>query len=418
MYIKRSITEILKKRAKNSRCLLLTGPRQVGKSTLLKEIYSDVKYYTFDDKVLLTSALDDPKLFLKNVAKPSIFDEVQYAKELFPYIKIECDKENRYENYYLTGSQQMKLMDKAKESLAGRVSILELQGLSMREINDISFNKHFVPTEEYIAAREKEVKPYDNIWQNIHRGAYPELYVTEREWVDFYSSYVRTYLERDIKDEIEIKDEIAFTRFLTSVAARTGQILNYASISEEVGVTQATIKNWISVLEKTGIVFILQPYYSSHLTRAIKTPKIYFRDTGLACYLTRWNNYEALENSAVAGNMFETFVINEIIKSFINEGLEYNFSVFYYRGKDKKRIKQNGETVETENEIEFIIEENGVLYPIEIKKSAKPMKSMADAFDVLDKDIDKKRGMGAIVCLYDDKLYLKEDLVVLPIEYI
>ena len=418
MYIKRSITEILKKRAKNSRCLLLTGPRQVGKSTLLKEIYSDVKYYTFDDKVLLTSALDDPKLFLKNAAKPSIFDEVQYAKELFPYIKIECDKENRYENYYLTGSQQMKLMDKAKESLAGRVSILELQGLSMREINDISFNKHFVPTEEYIAAREKEVKPYDNIWQNIHRGAYPELFVTEREWVDFYSSYVRTYLERDIKDEIEIKDEIAFTRFLTSVAARTGQILNYASISEEVGVTQATIKNWISVLEKTGIVFILQPYYSSHLTRAIKTPKIYFRDTGLACYLTRWNNYEALENSAVAGNMFETFVINEIIKSFINEGLEYNFSVFYYRGKDKKRIKQNGETVETENEIDFIIEENGVLYPIEIKKSAKPMKSMADAFDVLDKDIDKKRGMGAIVCLYDDKLYLKEDLVVLPIEYI
>ena len=162
----------------------------------------------------------------------------------------------------------------------------------------------------------------------------------------------------------------------------------------------------------------MQPYYSSHLTRAIKTPKIYFRDTGLACYLTRWNNYEALENSAVAGNMFETFVINEIIKSFINEGLEYNFSVFYYRGKDKKRIKQNGETVETENEIDFIIEENGVLYPIEIKKSAKPMKSMADAFDVLDKDIDKKRGMGAIVCLYDDKLYLKEDLVVLPIEYI
>lgn len=418
MYIRRNITEILKRRAKNSRCLLLTGPRQVGKSTLLKEIYNGVKYYTFDDKVLLTSAIDDPKLFLKNVAKPSILDEVQYAKELFPYIKIECDKENRYENYYLTGSQQMKLMAKAKESLAGRISILELQGLSMREIEGISFNKHFVPTEEYIVERDKEIKPYSNIWQVIHRGAYPELYVTEREWVDFYSSYVRTYLERDIKDEIEIKDEIAFTRFLTSVAARTGQLLNYASIAEEVGVTQATIKNWVSVLEKTGIIFILQPYHSSHLTRAIKTPKIYFRDTGLACYLTRWNSYEALENSAVAGNMFETFVINEIIKSFINEGLEYNFSVFYYRGKDKKRIKQDGETIEVENEIDFIIEENGVLYPIEIKKSAKPTKSMADAFDVLDKDVDKKRGMGAIVCLYDDKLYLKEDLIVLPIEYI
>lgn len=418
MYIKRNITEILQRRAKNSRCLLLTGPRQVGKSTLLKNTYPNVKYMTFDDKVLLSSAIDDPKLFLKNVNKPSILDEVQYAKELFPYIKIECDKDNNYENYYLTGSQQMKLMSKAKESLAGRVSILELQGLSMREINDISFNKHFIPTEEYINAREKQLKPYNNIWQVIHRGAYPELYVTEREWVDFYSSYVRTYLERDIKDEIEIKDEITFTKFLTAVAARTGQLLNYANIAEEVGVTQATIKNWVSVLEKTGLVFILQPYYSSHLTRAIKTPKIYFRDTGLACYLTRWNNYEALENSAVAGNMFETFVINEIIKSFINEGLEYQFSVFYYRGKDKKKTKQNGEIIESENEIDFIIEENGVLYPIEIKKSAKPTKNMAAAFDVLDKDIDKQRGIGVILCLYDDKLYLKEDLIVLPIEYI
>ena len=192
MFIKRSITDVLMRRAKNSRCLLLTGPRQVGKSTLLKKIYPEVKYYTFDDRVLLTSATEDPKLFLKNIPKPSILDEVQYAKDLFPYIKIECDKDERYENYYLTGSQQMKLMAKAKESLAGRVSILELQGLSMREIHGIGFNRHFVPTDEYIAAREQELRPYENIWQIIHRGSYPELYVTEREWVDFYSSYVRT----------------------------------------------------------------------------------------------------------------------------------------------------------------------------------------------------------------------------------
>ncbi len=418
MYIKRSITEVLQRRAKNSRCLLLTGPRQVGKSTLLKNNYPNVKYYTFDDKVLLSTAIDDPKLFLKSIPKPSILDEVQYAKELFPYIKIECDRGEQYENYYLTGSQQMKLMDKAKESLAGRVSILELQGLSLREINSVDFHRHFVPTEEYICAREKELKPYQNIWQIIHRGSYPELYVTEREWVDFYSSYVRTYLERDIKDEIEIRDEITFAKFLTAAAARTGQLLNYASIAEEVGVTQATIKSWISVLEKTGIIYILEPYYSSHLTRAIKTPKLYFRDTGLACYLSRWNNYEALENSAVSGNMFETFVVNEIIKSFINEGLEYKFSVFYYRGKDKVRTRQNGETSETESEIDFIIEENGVLYPIEIKKSAKPTKEMASAFDILDKDVDKQRGIGVILCLYDEKLFLKDDLVVLPIEYL
>lgn len=418
MFIERSITEVWKRRAQNSRCLLLTGPRQVGKSTLLKQVYPDVKYYTFDDKLLLSSATEDPKLFIKSIPKPSILDEVQYAKELFPYIKIECDSGERYENYYLTGSQQMKLMGKARESLAGRVSILELQGLSLREIHGISFNRRFVPTDAYISAREKEIKPYRNLWQIIHRGSYPELYVTEREWMDFYSSYVRTYLERDIKDEIEIRDEITFARFLTAVAARTGQLLNYNSIAEEVGITQATAKAWVSALERTGIVTILAPYYSGHLTRAIKTPKIYFRDTGLACYLSRWNNAEALESSAVAGNMFETFVVNEIIKSFINEGSEYQFSVFYYRGKDKKRSRQNGEKIETENEIDFIIEENGVLYPIEIKKSAKPTKSMADAFDVLDKDTDKQRGLGVILCLYDEKLYLKEDLVVLPIEYL
>lgn len=418
MYIKRSIENIVKKRAKNSKCLLLTGPRQVGKSTLLKELYKDVKYYTFDDKILLTAEESDPMLFIKNISIPAIIDEVQYAKNLFPYIKIECDKENVYEKFYLTGSQQMKLMEKAKESLAGRVSILELQGLSLRELHGIEFNRHFVPTEEYIKEREKEIKPYKNIWQIIFRGAYPEMHVTEREWVDFYSSYVKTYLERDIRDEISVKDEVAFTRFLTATAARTGQLLNYANIAEEVGVSQVTIKSWISVLQKTGLIYLLQPYYSSHLTRAIKTPKIYFRDTGLACYLSRWTNAEALESSAVAGNMFETFVISEILKSFTNEGLEYNFSVFYYRGKDRIKKKKNGEMTKTESEIDLIIEENGMLYPIEIKKSANPTLSMADAFDVLDKDIDKKRGIGVILCQYNQKLFLRDNVVVLPIEYI
>ena len=323
-----------------------------------------------------------------------------------------------YENYYLTGSQQMQLMSKVQESLAGRVSILELQNLSLRELHGIRFNRHFVPTEDYISEREKVLKPYNNLWKIIHRGMFPEINVTERDWQDFYSSYVRTYLERDIKEEIGIKDSLAFTRFLSAVAARTAQMLNYASVAQEVGVTQATVKNWISVLERTGIIFILQPYYSSHLTRAIKTPKLYFRDTGLACYLSKWNNAEALAESAVAGNMFETFVISEILKSFSNEGSDYTFNVFYYRGKDRRRTKENGETYEEESEIDLIIEENGTLYPIEIKKSGSLNKSMASAFDVLDKDIDKKRGMGAIVCLYDNKLYLADNLVVLPIEYI
>ncbi len=418
MYIKRNIESVLKKRASNSRCILVTGARQIGKSTLLKTLYPNVRYVTFDDKLLLNAAIEDPKLFLKNLSKPSIIDEVQYASELFPYIKIECDKSDMYENYYLTSSQQIKLMFKVQESLAGRVSILELQNLSLRELNGISFNRHFVPTKEYILEREKQLKTYNDLWQIIHRGMYPEMHITTRDWQDFYSFYVRTYLERDIKEEIKIKDSLAFTRFLSAVAARTAQMLNYASIAEEVGVTQATIKNWISVLERMGIIFILQPYYSNHLTRAIKTPKLYFRDTGLACYLSKWNSAEALAESAVAGNMFETFVISEILKSFSNEGSDYTFNVFYYRGKDKKRIKKNGETYDVESEIDLIIEENGILYPIEIKKSASPNKAMASTFDVLDKDIDKKRGTGAIVCLYDNKIYLSDNLVVLPIEYI
>lgn len=418
MYIVRHLESVLKRRAKASKCLLLTGPRQVGKSTLLKEIYQGVKYYTFDDRLLLSMAQSDPNLFLKNIPIPSILDEVQYATSLFPYIKMVCDKDTTYEKYYLTGSQQLQLMKKAQESLAGRISLLELQGLSLREINKVEFNKHFVPTKAYISEREKSLTPYKNLWETIHRGAYPELYTTKREWVDFYSSYVKTYLERDIRGEIEIKDELAFTRFLTACAARTGQLLNYANIAEEVGVSQMTIKNWISVLSKTGIVYILQPYFSSHLTRAIKTPKLYFRDTGLACYLSRWNNYEALENSAVAGNMFETFVVSEIIKSFTNEGMEYDFNLFYYRGKDKIKTKIDGEQVAKENEIDLIIEENGTLYPIEIKKSANPNASMANSFDVLDKVIDKTRGLGVVLCLYDQKLYLREDVIALPIEYL
>ena len=409
IYIKRLIEDILNDRFENSKCVLVSGTRQVGKSTLLKRLYSNINYVTFDDLLFKNLANDDPKLFISNLPKPSILDEVQYTPNIFHYIKMECDNSNDNGNYLLTGSQQMKIMKKAKESLAGRVSILELQALCLREINNIDFNKHFIPTNEYILLREQKLKKYNNIWGIIHRGMYPELYRSNRDWIDFYSSYVKTYVERDVFEEINIKDEITFTKFLISVASRTGQLLNKQNIADEVGVSAKTIDSWLSILEKTGLIYILEPYYSNHLTRAIKTPKIYFKDTGLACYLTRWTTPEALENGAMAGHMFETFVVNEIIKSFTNEGKEYQFNLFYYRGKDND-VK--------ENEIDLIIEENGILYPIEIKKSANPTLSMAKAFKVLDKEIEKKRGQGAIVCLYDKKVLLREDVVVLPIEYI
>lgn len=184
----------------------------------------------------------------------------------------------------------------------------------MREIKKIKFNKHFVPTEDYLKERETELKKYDNVWEIIHKGSYPELYDIDRDWQEFYSSYVSTYLERDI-NELIATDSITFTKFLTAVAARTGELLNYANIASDIGISEMTVKKWISILERTGIVYLLQPYSASALNRAIKTPKIYFRDTGLACYLTRWLTADALKNSAVAGNMFETFVISEILKN-------------------------------------------------------------------------------------------------------
>ena len=218
-----------------------------------------------------------------------------------------------------------------------------------------------------------------------------------------------TYIERDINEIIDT-DGVTFTRFLTVTAARTGELLNYSNIANEVGVTEPTIKKWISILERTGIIYILQPYSASALNRAIKAPKIYFRDTGLACYLTRWLTADALKNSAVAGSMFETFMVSEILKSYSNAGMDYRFNVYFYRGKDK--------SAGTENEIDLIIEENGVLYPVEIKMTGNPKASMAATNTVLDKIEEKKRGMGIILCLIDKKTYLRENLIALPIEYI
>ncbi len=408
-FIKRAITDVLHNRVSNSKVLLLTGPRQVGKSTLLKHEYDNYHYVTFDNDLIRAQARDEQGLFFLNNPTPLIIDEVQKEASILNGIKLRVDASNERGNFLLTGSQKLELMKGVSESLAGRISILELSCLSLREINNISFNKHFVPTLDYISEREKELKNYDNIWKTIHRGMYPELYDTNRDWLDFYASYVNTYLERDVNSNISL-DSVTFLKFLTAVAARTGQILEYASIANEIEVTIPTVKNWISILERTGIIYLLQPYSSSHLTRTIKAPKIYFRDTGLACYLSRWLTPDALAVSAVNGNMFETFVVSEILKSYANEGRDYRFNVFYYRGKDKNRT--------FENEIDLIIEENGTLYPIEIKLTSNPKASMSSANMVLDKVIDKKRGMGAIICLIDAKLYLRENLIALPIEYL
>lgn len=418
--IKRHIEGVVERRAKNSKAILLTGPRQVGKSTLYKHLFGKVNQVTFDDDLLLAQAEEDMNLFLLNNPCPLMIDEVQKCPSIFNKLKIVLDNTEEYGNFYLTGSQKLQLMEGVSESLAGRVSIVELEGLSLREIYDVPFSKHFIPTQEYIKEREGAVKNYrKNLWETIHRGSYPELYSNpEREWMDFYQSYVKTYLERDVNKLIRAKNHLTFVKFLTCVAARTGQVVNYTNISSEVGVSEVTVKEWISILEKSGIIYILKPYTSSALNRAIRSPKLYFRDTGLCCYLTRWLTPETLKNGAMSGAMFETFVINEILKSYSNEGLEYDFNVFYYNGKDKKRKKENGGEVEIDGEIDLILQENGILYPIEIKMSASPKADMASEFDVLDGVPDKKRGMGIIICLYDKKMYLRENLIALPLEFI
>ena len=408
-YIERAIAPILKKRIASSKCILVTGARQVGKSTLVKHEFPQYNKANFDDRLTRLQAREEAKLFFLNNPAPLFIDEVQKEPSVLEDLKIRLDDSDVRGQYILSGSQRLELMKDISDSLAGRVSILELSGLSLREIYEVKFNRHFVPTDEYIAEREKSLVHYDDIWKIIHCGSYPELYDIDKDWQDFYSSYVSTYIERDINEIIDT-DGVTFTKFLTVTAARTGELLNYSNIAGEVGVSEPTIKNWISILERTGIIYILQPYSASALNRAIRSPKIYFRDTGLACYLTRWLTADALKNSAVAGNMFETFMVSEILKSYSNSGMDYRFNVYFYRGKDK--------SASTENEIDLIIEENGIIYPVELKMTGNPKASMAAANTILDKVEEKKRGTGIILCLIDKKTYLRENLIALPIEYV
>lgn len=418
MYIKRAIESTILRTEKGFKSILITGPRQVGKSTVLRHMYEDRKYLTFDDPVLLSETKREPGLFFKNNKPPIILDEVQYISELFPYIKMECDKSDEKGKFCLTGSQQYHLMKNVSESLAGRVGILELSGLSMREMSGCDFSGPFIPSEKYIEAREKEIHHLDDVWKIIHRGGYPALMDENVDWQTFYSSYVQTYIDRDINALGNVKDKLKFTQFLTAMAARTGQMLNYSNTADQIEVAVSTVKEWTSLLEASGILYIMQPFSNSALNRVIKTPKVYFRDTGLVCFLTKYQTAETAMNGAMAGELFETFVVSEILKSFSNSGMDYRMNVSYYRGKDKMRRSEDGNGSERELEIDLIIEQDDLIYPVEIKMSANPKLSMTNAFDVLDKIKEKKRGTGVILCMYDTPLWLKDNIVALPIEYI
>ena len=367
-YIKRSAESTIKKQEKMFKAILVTGARQVGKTTMLKNLKSNTNYITLDDMILNQAAIEDPNLFLKSNKPPIIIDEIQYAPDLLRYIKIEIDNSEEKAMFYLTGSQQFHLMKNVSESLAGRIGILNLLGLSLREIKNIDFNKVFVPTEDYIAEKGKyDMKiSYDEIWDIIHKGTMPALYQENIDFEMYYSMYVNTYIERDVRNLTQVGDTLTFLKFMTALASRIGQLLNLNNVANEVGITIPTAQRWLSILVSSNIVYLLEPYYNNIMKRAIKTPKIYFLDTGLVAYLTKWKNKEVLEAGNMAGSFFENFVIIEIIKSYYNNG-ELRPPLYFYRDKEK-------------NEIDLIIEQNGQLHPIEIKKSATPTKEMISNF--------------------------------------
>ena len=417
-YIERALEKKLLEVIKNYKSVLITGSRQVGKTTLLKNIFPDYKYVSLDDLFLEQQAKENGSMFMMLNPPPVIIDEVQHAPELFRYIKIKCDESEERGLFCLSGSQQFKLMKNVSETLSGRISIIELNGLSLREIQRDPFSERFIPTLDYIQERQKTAKAPANIWEIIHRGSYPELQNPQMDWGTYYADYVKTYIERDVRELSAVQDLDSFKRFVIAAAARTGEVLNYSNIANEVGKDAVTIKNWISILEASGIIYLLEPYANSALKRAVKTPKLYFRDTGLACYLTRWLSPETLAYGAMSGHMFETFVISEILKSFANKGLDYRYFVSYYRGHDKIKQKVNGETVISEGEINLIIEEDGVCYPIEIKQNSNISVTDTSAFMVLDKLENKKRGMGAVICNCPQPGMLRENIMQLPVWYI
>lgn len=421
--IKRHLVPILERRFKNNIVLSVNGARQVGKSTLCEHLFPDVKRINFDNRMVRETVKNDEALFLSHQGTPLYIDEAQKVDTIFEAIKDNVDTNHLgYGSYILSGSQILRL-HQGEETLAGRISVNELSGLSLREIYDVDFNRHFIPTESYLNEREKCLKGYGDIWEKIHRGQYPELYENpDKEWDDFYASYIDTYLEKDVFELIKTQNSIAFTKFLTALAARTGNVINYSSLASEVGVDEKTILSWTGILVRSGIVYLLKPYSSSALNRAIKSPKLYFRDTGLVCFLTRWLTPETARNGNMSGALYETFVVNELIKSFSNAGEKYDFSIYYYRGKDKKKKRADVDGIEVysevEGEIDFIIKEGDTLYPIEIKETRSPKAVMTKEFDVLDKDLGTHRGMGVILCSYPEKLYLRDNLVCLPLEYI
>jgi predicted AAA+ superfamily ATPase len=390
---------------------MVTGPRQVGKTTLLEmcaqaQAPSSRNYVTLDDLDARTLAQSDPALFLQTWPAPVIIDEVQYAPQLFSAIKLHVDRHKINGQFWLTGSQKFQLMRGITESLAGRVAIVDLLGLSQAELQGrAALSQPFIPTTAWITHARQHAQPQSlpNVFGRIWLGSYPRLHAQGAKARDiFYRSYIQTYIQRDVQDVLKVSDQTAFHRFLTATAARTGQLLNYANLARDVDIDNKTAKAWLSVLETSGLVYLLQPYHTNLNKRLVKAPKLYFLDTGLATYLTRWPDAASLEAGAMSGAVLETWVVSEILKSYWHNGLEA--PLYFYRDADQQ-------------EIDLMVESANTLYPIEIKKTASPSHNAKRHFTVLNK-LTKPIGPGAVICFVERDIPLSKDVTAIPMAYL
>lgn len=409
MYITRHMEKPVMELNEQYPVLLLTGPRQVGKTTMLEHLIEvegkGRKKVSLDDLTLRELAKTDPKMFFQLYQPPLLIDEVQYAPELFPYIKIMVDERHQPGDFWLTGSQLFKMMKGVQESLAGRVALLHLLPLSQSEIMKRPPEPPFSLELPLLSERQngRQMLNTPEVFQRIHQGGMPALVTgTYSNASIFYSSYIDTYMERDVRRLSNDIDSLKFLRFLRSVAARTSQQVNYKGIADDAEIDQTTAKNWLHVLEALGIIFLLEPYSNNVLKRTVSTPKLYFYDSGIVCYLTRWSSPETAMEGAMSGALLENYTVAEIIKTYQNAGQEP--FLYYYRDKDAR-------------EIDLILERDGKLFPIEIKKMASPPKKLTKVFDLIDKS-PLQRGTGAILCMADQLGAFDQNNLIVPISLI
>ncbi len=405
MFYERTVKQTILNVNETFPVLLVTGPRQVGKSTLLESLAEEGrKIVSLDNPTIRALAKTDPELFLQRYSPPVMIDEVQYAPELFPYIKTIVDKRKKNGDFWLTGSQMFRMMQNVTETLSGRVGIVPMLGLTNSEIH----GNHFAPFDadvQQLIARLGQAKSMTvtEVFERIYKGSMPAVYKDDKMNLSiFYESYLDTYISRDIRELDTVANETAFLQFVKAVAARTATVVNYEALASEVGISAPTAKTWLSLLISCGVVTLIQPYANNALKRVIKSPRMYFLDTGLCAHLLGWGSPEVLENSAMSGAFFETWVVAEIYKSYLNAGKKP--PLYYYRDSNKK-------------EIDLIIYQNATVYPIEIKKSTAPANAVKNfsVLHVLENTSEEELftdaaqlkttvGTGLVVCLASDVL--------------